>query len=420
MNQILKHLEDIVEDARGRPYGPGVAAYTGVDRTNWAKNREHLLLQPGNQQSFDWIEKALFHIVLSEDSPTTKDEVLRLGAYGNGQQIWFDKSSTHIVFENGRMVSNLEHSHADAVVPARYWIYMDLFTHVNAGTGIGFANESDYPGDVIGIGTITKATNVGDRSEKVENPLILNFNLDDVAKANLAGARAEMNVLIDDHIITCLDFEDFGARTIMQNCGQISTDSFVQVALALAYYRDQGKIASGYETASTRGFFHGRTETIRAQSIHTKHMCEGFESNMDRTELEKVVRKAADYHRNYLRRCMAGNGSDRLLLGLKMIAMENGIPLHPFYSDKAYTYSGDFTLSTSQMPFGVEDAPGFGAYSPNAYGCCYRFTHKDRIIGIITSRRVSNKSNDAVRFSETIKQAFRDLYAVLAHPASKL
>jgi len=358
-HQIEKHLSNIVEDAKSRPLGPGIAAFTGVDRSKWANNRGKLALIPGNQNSLDWIEKALFHFILSEDSPESKNSVLQLGAHGNGQQIWFDKCLTHVVFENGKMISNLEHSHADAVVPARYLVYMDLFTHINAEKGVGFRDDKDYPGDVIGMGYITKVdlqNNVGE----VEAPWRLNFELEADVENRLVEAKEEMQQLINDHIISCLDFPDFGARSIVKNCGkEVSTDSFMQMSLALAYYRDQGCVASGYETASTRGFFHGRTETIRPQSIYTKQMCEAFENpSTSRNELSSIIKKSADYHRNYLRKCMGGRGSDRLLFGLRMIALENNRPMHPFFTSKAYTFSSDFALSTSQMPFGVEDAPG--------------------------------------------------------------
>jgi hypothetical protein len=45
---------------------------------------------------------------------------------------------------------------------------------------------------------------------------------------------------------------------------KVSPDSFIQQALQLAWYRDQGYVTATYESASTRGFLHGRTETIRS------------------------------------------------------------------------------------------------------------------------------------------------------------
>ena len=132
---------------------------------------------------------------------------------------------------------------------------------------------------------------------------------------------------------------------------------------------------------------------------------------MTDSDLAALIRKGADYHRNYLRSCMAGQGCDRLLLGLKMLAMENGIN-HPIFEDPAYTRSTSFTLSTSQMPWAIECYPAFGAYNPNAYGVCYRFTNCDTIVAVVTSRKPGAK--DALRFREAIREALRDIYRVLA------
>jgi carnitine O-acetyltransferase len=51
---------------------------------------------------------------------------------------------------------------------------------------------------------------------------------------------------------------------------QVSPDSFIQQALQLAWYKDQGYVSPTYESASTRGFLHGRTETIRSVTTDSR------------------------------------------------------------------------------------------------------------------------------------------------------
>jgi carnitine O-acetyltransferase len=51
---------------------------------------------------------------------------------------------------------------------------------------------------------------------------------------------------------------------------KVSPDSFIQQALQLAWYRDQGYASATYETAGTRGFLHGRTETIRVVTAESR------------------------------------------------------------------------------------------------------------------------------------------------------
>lgn len=51
---------------------------------------------------------------------------------------------------------------------------------------------------------------------------------------------------------------------------KVSPDSFIQQALQLAWYKDQGYASATYESASTRGFLHGRTETIRSVTTDSR------------------------------------------------------------------------------------------------------------------------------------------------------
>lgn len=45
--------------------------------------------------------------------------------------------------------------------------------------------------------------------------------------------------------------------------GKLSADAYIQMALQLAWYRTRGEFTATYETALTRMFDKGRTETIR-------------------------------------------------------------------------------------------------------------------------------------------------------------
>lgn len=47
---------------------------------------------------------------------------------------------------------------------------------------------------------------------------------------------------------------------------KLSPDAYIQMALQLAWMKDQGKPTAIYETASTRFFLHGRTDVIRSFS----------------------------------------------------------------------------------------------------------------------------------------------------------
>ena len=56
----------------------------------------------------------------------------------------------------------------------------------------------------------------------------------------------------------------------LPSSARLSPDAFIQMALQLAWYRMRGEFTATYETALTRLFKHGRTETIRTLSTDSR------------------------------------------------------------------------------------------------------------------------------------------------------
>lgn len=75
-----------------------------------------------------------------------------------------------------------------------------------------------------------------------------------------AGERARVIVMDSDDGV--LWFNEYGADWIKQNA-KLSPDAYIQMAMQLAWYRTRGEFTATYETALTRLFLNGRTETIR-------------------------------------------------------------------------------------------------------------------------------------------------------------
>ena len=50
---------------------------------------------------------------------------------------------------------------------------------------------------------------------------------------------------------------------------QVSPDAYIQAALQLTFYREQGHVALTYEAAMMRLFKLGRTETVRSLTEET-------------------------------------------------------------------------------------------------------------------------------------------------------
>ena len=51
---------------------------------------------------------------------------------------------------------------------------------------------------------------------------------------------------------------------------RLSPDAYIQMAMQLAWYRTQGSFTATYETALTRMFKNGRTETIRTLTAESR------------------------------------------------------------------------------------------------------------------------------------------------------
>lgn len=63
----------------------------------------------------------------------------------------------------------------------------------------------------------------------------------------------------------------------------------------------------------------------------------------------KLLKNAVESHKRFAADAVKAQGVDRHLLGLKKIALENGIDVPDLFSDEGYIKSSSFRLSTSQV-----------------------------------------------------------------------
>jgi len=135
-----------------------------------------------------------------------------------------------------------------------------------------------------------------------------------ISKKKIETFQSDFNSLAND-----VDAEVFytkeGKETIKKL--RVSPDGFMQMALQLAFYRMHKKTPKTYETATTRLFKEGRTETIRPFSQHSVD----FTKTMDDKSVEQSVKRdhlklAIKYQTKYKLDSMCGKGVDRHLFGL--------------------------------------------------------------------------------------------------------
>lgn len=216
----------------------------------------------------------------------------------------------------------------------------------------------------------------------------------------------------------------------------MSPDSYIQMAMQYAFYkygqlidlfrrsftnpfyvfssnRMHNEPGAHYETAQIRMFIHGRTETIRSCSIESvafaEAMCDPSVSNPEKVAL---LRAAVNAHKNYTVMASSGEGIDRHLLGLKLIAREKNFPIPELYSDEAYVKSTSFRISTSQV---ASNAKSFMCYGPgvnDGYGICYNPRNDDIFLAV--SAFNSCPATSAKSMGQHLVDAFEHMHRLLS------
>nr|CAH7723878.1 unnamed protein product [Callosobruchus chinensis] len=117
-------------------------------------------------------------------------------------------------------------------------------------------------------------------------------------KWNKAYTELNKGILVDNLDMASFQFKCFGKNFVKAH--QLSPDSFVQMAIQLAFYRIHRVPGAQYESASTRKFIHGRTETIRSCSIESVDFAKTM-LDTSKTVAEKLaaLKEAINKHKEY-------------------------------------------------------------------------------------------------------------------------
>ncbi|XP_078091263.1 peroxisomal carnitine O-octanoyltransferase isoform X2 [Mustelus asterias] len=360
--EFYRQLTYIRERCNSEPEGPGVSALTSEERTRWAKIRDYLIgLDPKNLTMLEQIQSSLFVLSLDDTSPHATEEdysqICLSALTGNPTIRWGDKSYNCLSFSNGTFGSNCDGS---TVVRDLAW------------------------------------------------PEELAFVLDQSVLNDINQAKQQYyNQALDVQIVSYA-FTAFGKSLIKSK--KLHPDIFVQLALQLAFYKFHGRPGCCYETATTRRFYHGRTETMRPCTVEAVEWCQAMldpaASNMKRQQL---MMKSFAKHHKLMTDCQNGRGFDRHLLGLLLIAKQEGLAVPELYSDPAFTKSGgggNFVLSTSLVGYTTV----LGAVLPmvhNGYGFFYRI-RDDRIV-VACSAWKSCPETDAEELYQELAQSFHEM-----------
>ncbi|XP_041452997.1 carnitine O-palmitoyltransferase 1, liver isoform-like isoform X1 [Lytechinus variegatus] len=430
--ELEKQYQQILDDPE-EPHGEQrLAALTAGDRIPWAAARQRFFMSGVNKSSLAAIETAAFVVVLDEEEHEYDVEPLReflqnqsipawfkgdpfapkdegdgkLDKYaasllhGNCYNRWFDKCFNLIVFKNGHMGVNAEHSLADAP------IYSHTF-------------EDAVAEDILFMGYTPEGHTKGESSRVLKPPQRLQWEvpkeLEDIIDTSYQVAKK----LVDDVQIHVRVHNKFG-KGAMKKC-KVSPDAFIQLAMQLAYYRDASRFCLTYESSMTRLYREGRTETVRSCTVESCDFVRTME-DPDSTKEEKLAkfRIAANKHVQSYRDAMCGKGVDRHLFCLYVVSKYLNLD-SPFLKK---VLSEPWRLSTSQTapsqsgkvnvnknPGCLSAGGGFGPVADDGYGVSYIIAGENLIFFHVSCKNTAGNTN-AIRFGDNIEKALADILAM--------
>ncbi|NXP64737.1 CPT1A palmitoyltransferase, partial [Chloropsis cyanopogon] len=397
--QIQRILDD---DSEPQPGEEKLAALTAGDRLPWAKARQAYFSRGKNKQSLDAVEKAAFFVTLDdmEQGYKKEDPVRSLDAYakslihGKCYDRWFDKTFTLIIFKNGKMGLNAEHSWADAPIVGHLW-------------------ENVMATEYLELGYSADGHCKGDTNPNIPIPTKLQWEIPEECQEVIEKSLSTAVALADDVDFCSFYFDTFGKGLIKKV--KTSPDAFVQLALQLAHYRDMGKFSLTYEASMTRLFREGRTETVRSCTVESCRFVQAMEDPTEsRENTLKFFRLAANKHQHLYRLAMTGAGIDRHLFCLYVVSKYLAVD-SPFLKE---VLSEPWRLSTSQTPqqhIDLKKNPemlssggGFGPVADDGYGVSYIILDENSIHFHVSSK-ISCSETDSHRFGKNIEKAMVDI-----------
>nr|AUJ88962.1 ChAT protein [Epiphanes senta] len=420
---------------------------TSMPRDEWARARSELIRESTNRDCIDMIERCIFIVCLdkevkqSSNKENRNDDEIKskkissnvfsnstncnensINGYFNGNDInpisssmtltafqmlhgcssennsgnrWFDKTMQFIISEDGVCGLNYEHSPAEGIVVIE--LSEHLFRYM----------EEKRKQKLYRMPSICE----------LPTPRKLRWKIIDTISKWIEKAKTDFDQRIEDLDFCLLKYSKFG-RDFPKKV-KMSPDSFVQLAMQLAYYKLYNRLVSTYESSSTRRFRHGRVENIRANSCEALSWVKSMDYNSGFTKNQKfnLFQKAVQYQTDLMIDSILGKGMDCHLMALKQIAIENGFDLPELFTDKSFDVSNHFSLSTSQIPTTMEGSfMCYGPVVPDGYGCSYNPKPNYIIFAISSFKSCSSTSTKL--FAESLEKSLNEMYDLCIEFAS--
>lgn len=343
-SEFQQQFENIIKKAERVP---AIGALTSENRDVWTEARKRLIAaDASNEAALKDIESASFVVCLDDASPVTLEERAHAYWHGDGGNRWYDKPLNFIINENGTAGFLGEHSMMDGTPTHRLNDYVNQLI---------FNNRLDYSNPSI--------------RSNIPDPKPVSLKLDAAVRDDITTATKDFNAVISSHELRVQAFQAYGKGLIKKF--KCSPDAYVQMVIQLAYFKMYGKNRPTYESASTRKFKLGRTETTRSVSDDSVAFCKAYnDHSTPREEVVKLFRAALAAHSKYTAEASVGKGVDRHLFGLKKL-LQKGENVPAIFQDPAYSYSSSWYLSTSQLSSEYFNGYGWSQVIDDGFGIAY-------------------------------------------------
>jgi len=203
----------------------------------------------------------------------------------------------------------------------------------------------------------------------IPEPTPLKFTLSPSAQQDISTALTFHTSEIAQHDLRVQAYQGYGKGLIKKF--KCSPDGYVQMVIQLAYHKMYGKNRPTYESAATRKFQQGRTETCRSVSDESVAFCTGMaDPGVDAAECARLFRAALKSQGQYIADASDGRGVDRHLFGLKMCLAE-GEEVPGIFKDPAYAYSSHWFISSSQLSSEYFNGYGWSQVVDDGWGLAY-------------------------------------------------
>lgn len=384
--EIQSHLKHILSDPTPAPAFP-LGVLTSENRDVWAGLRDKLLAA-GNAEDLRMVDSALFCLCLDDENMKDHIHISHNMLHGDGCNRWYDKSFSIILAKDGQAAINFEHSWGDGVAVLRFQNEI-------------FKDTTEQP--LVHPGSAPAAV---DSASAVRR---LQFNLDGELKNGITKAKENFDSAISKLTIDAMEFKKGGKEQLKKN--KLSPDAIVQLAFQMGFLRQYGQTVATYESCSTAAFRHGRTETIRPATIHTKQCSHAFVCQPGKHSVEQLkamLHQCSKYHGQLTKEAAMGQGFDRHLFAMRYLANSKGQALHSLYADPAYSAINHNILSTSTLTSPAVNLGGFAPVVPDGFGVGYG-VHDDWIGCNVSTYPARNVHE----FLQCVHKSLEDIFAVL-------